>query len=92
MFHILHFTLVLMMNSVSFSDTIWPKNVRKNTHTKVIVNISGLRIVSKVMLFGPQRRKNRLRGFVNNTDADQAAHPHSLISVFVNRFMERSIC
>ena len=30
--------------------------------------------------------------FWNNTGADQAAHPHSLISAFVIRFLESIIC
>ena len=74
-----------------FSDTIWPKDIRKKTHTKVIVNISGLRIVPKVMLFVPRPDKTCLQGFANNTGAVQPAHPRSLISAFVVRFLERSI-
>ena len=33
-----------------------------------------------------------LRGFTNNTGADQAAHPRSLISASVIRFLESIIC
>ena len=36
---------------------------------------------------GPQREKTCLRGFANNTGADQPAHPRSLISAFVIRFL-----
>ena len=43
-------------------------------------------------LFGPQREKTCLRGFANNTGADQPAHPRSLISAFVIRFLESIIC
>ena len=43
-------------------------------------------------LYGPQRKKTCLRGFANNTGADQPAHPRSLISAFVIRFLERNIC
>ena len=43
-------------------------------------------------IFGPQREKTCLRGFVNNTGADQPAHPRSLISAFVIRFSESIIC
>ena len=32
------------------------------------------------------------RGFANNTCADQPAHPRSLISTFVIRFLESIIC
>ena len=35
---------------------------------------------------GPRREKTCLRGFANNTGADQPAHPRSLISAFVIRF------
>ena len=41
---------------------------------------------------GPQREKTCLRGFANNTGADQPAHPRSLISAFVIRFLESIIC
>ena len=40
---------------------------------------------------GPRREKTCLRWFVNNTGADQPAHPHSLISAFVIRFLESII-
>ena len=33
-----------------------------------------------------------LRGFANNTGADQPAHPHSLICAFFIRFLKRTIC
>ena len=37
---------------------------------------------------GPRREKTCLRGFANNTGADQPAHPRSLISAFVIRYLE----
>ena len=43
-------------------------------------------------LFGPRREKTCLRWFANNIGADQPAHPRSLISAFVIRFLERIIC
>ena len=36
--------------------------------------------------------KTCLRGFANNTGADQPAHQRSLISTFVIRFLESIIC
>ena len=42
--------------------------------------------------YGPRREKTCLRGFANNTGADQPAHPRSLISAFVIRFLESIIC
>ena len=42
--------------------------------------------------YGPRREKPCLRGFANNTDADQPAHPRSLISAFVIHFLEKIIC
>ena len=41
---------------------------------------------------GPRREKTCLRGFVNNTGADQPAHPRSLISAFVIGFLKSIIC
>ena len=38
--------------------------------------------------YGPCREKTCLRGFANNIGADQPAHPRSLISAFVNHFLE----
>ena len=43
-------------------------------------------------MYGPRREKTCLRGFVNNTGADQPAHPHSLISAFSIHFLESVIC
>ena len=40
---------------------------------------------------GPRRDKTCLHGFTNNTDADQPAHPRSLISGFVIRFLQSII-
>ena len=40
------------------------------------------------MAAGPRREKTCLRWFANNTGAGQPAHPHSLISAFVIRFLE----
>ena len=41
--------------------------------------------------YGPQREKTCHRGFTNITGADQPAHPRSLISAFVIRFLESII-
>ena len=42
--------------------------------------------------YGPRREKTCLQGVANNTGADQSAHPRSLISAFVIRCLERTIC
>ena len=44
------------------------------------------------VIFGPRREKTCLRVFANNTGADQPAHPRSLVSAFVIRFLESTIC
>ena len=44
-----------------------------------------------VFITGPRREKTCLRGFANNTGADQPAHPRSLISAFVIRFLKNTI-
>ena len=41
--------------------------------------------------YGPRCEKTCLRGFANNTGADQPAHLRSLISAFVIRFLESAI-
>ena len=42
--------------------------------------------------YGPRRDKTCLRGFAKNTGTDQPAHLHRLISAFVIRFLESTIC
>ena len=42
--------------------------------------------------YGPRCEKTCLRVFANNTGADQPVHPRSLISAFVNPFLESTIC
>ena len=42
--------------------------------------------------YGPRHEKTCLRGYSNNTGADQPAHPGSLTSPFVIRFLESIIC
>ena len=46
----------------------------------------------KTMIIWASTRENLLRGVANNTGADQPAHPRSLISAFVIRFLESIIC
>ena len=48
--------------------------------------------VGPVKQIGPRREKTCLRGFTNNTGADQPAHLRSLISALVIRFLESIIC
>ena len=43
------------------------------------------------LVFGPRRKKTCLWRFANNKGADQPAHPRSLISAFVIRFLESII-
>ena len=40
------------------------------------------------LINGPRRKKTWLQWFANNKDADQPAHPRSLISAFVIRLFE----
>ena len=47
---------------------------------------------SAIYQMGRNSEKTCLRGFANNTGADQPAHLHSLISVFVIPFLESKIC
>ena len=45
----------------------------------------------RIIKTGPRREKTCLRGFANNTGADQPVHLRSLISAFVIRFLESII-
>ena len=47
--------------------------------------------ITRSLSYGPQREKTCLRGFANNTGADQPAHPRSLISAFVIHLLESTI-
>ena len=49
-------------------------------------------VIGGRVLYGPRREKTCLRGFANNTGADQPAHLRSLISAFVFRFFKSIIC
>ena len=44
------------------------------------------------LVFGPRREKKLSSGFANNTGADQPAHPRSLTSAFVIRFLDSIVC
>ena len=54
--------------------------------------ITGLSELLAKSAYGPRREKTCLRGFANNTGADQPAYPRSRISAFVIRFLENFIC
>ena len=56
-----------------------------------MIQIKQMRIICCTII-GPRREKTCLRGFANNTGADQPAHPRSLISAFVIRFLDSIIC
>ena len=53
--------------------------------------LSSLHVHMTFFVIGPRREKIYLRRFVNNTGADQPAHPRSLISAFVIRYLESII-
>ena len=44
------------------------------------------------VIIGPRREITCLRGFANNTGADQPAHLRSLIRAFVFRYLKSTIC
>ena len=49
-------------------------------------------ITNKTICIWASSRENLSSGFANNTGADQPAHPRSLISAFVFRLLESTIC
>ena len=52
---------------------------------------SVLNALENLAIIGSRREKTCLQRFAKNTGADQPAHPRSLISAFVIRFLERTI-
>ena len=56
--------------------------------TLLVKNIA----ISASHIIGPRSEKTSLWGFANDTAADQPAHPRSLITAFVFRFLESTIC
>ena len=57
-----------------------------------ITNLATFRVtISDFFPPGPQPAKRESSGFVSNKDADQPAHPHSLIRAFVIRSLESII-
>ena len=53
---------------------------------------SGIALLFFLSKMGGDASKTGFWGFANNTGADQPAHPRSLISAYVIRFLERIIC
>ena len=51
-----------------------------------------IHVTRNAIPYEPRRQKTCLRGFANNTGADQPAHPRSLISAFVIHYLESNIC
>ena len=66
-------------------------NTRVDKLSEDDANLTSTNINAWVELHGPRRKKTCLRGFANNTGADQPVHPHSLISTFVIRILESTI-
>ena len=50
-----------------------------------------LGLINHIIMIWARREKTCLRRFVNNTGADQPAHPPSLISAFVIRLLKSII-
>ena len=70
-------------------------NFNEAAQTPLSLHLEKCHIVGNYMLrliTGPRRKKTCLRGFADNTDVDQPAHPRSLISTFVIRFLKTIIC
>ena len=54
-------------------------------------NVNIKKYKKNLLLNWPCREKTCLRGFADNKDADQPAHPRSLIGAFVIRFLKSII-
>ena len=79
---------------------IWCENLSLlwlSDHPEKVTNCNTIHIeftekCLKNISYGPQRKKTCHQGLANNTGAYQLAHPRSLISAFVIRFLQSSIC
>ena len=60
--------------------------------TNIIYFLADMCIFEKFLINWARREKTCLRGFANNTGADQPARPRSLISAFVIQFLESTVC
>ena len=78
------------------NEHVWGASVKSKKFNVIVLPNSGKNVYNFLqhsqVPFGPRREKICLRGFGNNTGADQPAHPRSLISAFVFRFLESIIC
>ena len=69
----------------------WKKKAKINLSILILfytIHLASLLVYTN----GPRRMKTFLRGFANDTGADQPAHQRSLISTFVICFLESTIC
>ena len=70
----------------------WPFLWKRIISELVYVGIGWLSLhATNPLSTGPRREKTCLRGFANNTGADQPAHPRRLISAYVIRFLQSII-
>ena len=77
-----------MSSSISSRNEIsMPQNVSSAAIEIVILRVT----CNKELINGPRLEKTCLRGFANKKGADQPAHPRSLISAFVIRFLKSII-
>ena len=82
----------------SVSITTLPGEGITNTRNKKTTKIDDVSLKTinennstNTAIIGPRHKRTCLRGFVNNTGADQPAHQRSLISTFVIDFLESTI-
>ena len=92
----LAYSLTCILNA---SEWCWP-TVYKRRELRLLFVLSSLCPLAVFLphsamrwyaLSGSRREKTCRRGFANITGADQPAHPRSLISAFVFRFLESII-
>ena len=91
-----HMHYYLVYTFLMYTGTRQPYTLKQTTLNKSLSAKSNsivMLVYNFLTLFGPQWKKIYLRGFANNTGADQPAHLHSLISLstFVIRFLVSTI-
>ena len=85
-------TTTVRHDIIFVSDFLSAAIVNSISDATAITNTVQYQYLAKPTINGPRRKKTCLRGFAKNTGADQPAHPRSLISAFVIRFVESIKC
>ena len=86
MYYMFSFACLWLFNTLIINNFILGSRKRYIKH----FSITEIEIFS--ITYGPGHAKTCLMSYANNKGADQPAHPRSLISTFVVRYLDSMIC